>query len=187
MGDVMKIVEPQDLQLRQEEQALDVLMNSLRAKLDVLVHKGVKVSVLGNLEAVAQDVVDRLGVAENPWAEIIGPSYTSGTLQRELGVGRGAVSKAVSELRVLRLVTSDGVTLYPAFQVRGGKLVPGLREVLTVLRSGLDDPWTWAQWLNTPLRDDRGEILPRNIDRLAVGDLDGVLNDARHDAAAWAA
>jgi hypothetical protein len=91
---------------------------------------------------------DRLSLWLSPWAETVGPCYTSGLLQIELGVKRGAISRAVREDRLLRLTTTDGATVYPAFQVRGGALVRGLREILPVLRSGSDNPWTWARWLN---------------------------------------
>ncbi len=84
------------------------------------------------------------------WADIVGPCYSSGGLQKELGVGRAALSKAVRERRALRLDTSDQRTLYPAFQVRNSALVPGLSEVLPILGAGVDDPWTWAQWSTRP-------------------------------------
>lgn len=183
----MTTLAPEDPQRRQEEQAAKVLKDLFGNKLDALVRRGVKISVITKPETVIQDIVDRLGVAKSPWANVVGPCYTSGSLQRELGVERGAISKAVKERRALRLPTADGDNLYPAFQVRNHRLVPGLNKVLPVLQSGIDDPWTWAQWLNAPLADDNGQDLPRAIDLLAAGELDAVLNEARHDAAAWAA
>ncbi len=117
-------------------------------------------------------------------ADIVGPCYSSGGLQKELGVGRAALSKAVRERRALRLDTSDQRTLYPAFQVRNSALVPGLSEVLPILGAGVDDPWTWAQWLNTPLRGGDG-VERRHIDRLAAGEVAGVVAAARRDAASW--
>lgn len=183
----MTTLAPEDPQRRQEEQAANLLKDLFGSKIDALVRGGVKVSVITKPETVIQDIVDRLGVTKSPWADIVGPCYTSGSLQRELGVERGAVSRAVKEFRALRLPTADGRNLYPAFQVRNRQLVPGLKEVLTVLQSGIDDPWTWAQWLNIPLADENGEDQPRAIDLLANGDLETVLVEARHDAAAWAA
>ena len=56
---------------------------------------------------------------------------------------------------------------------------------LDVLRTGVDNPWTWAQWLNTPLTDDDGVEQPANIERLREGQLADVLLEAEHDAAAW--
>ncbi len=84
---------------------------------------GVKVSVITKPETVIQDIVDRLGVTKSPWADIVGPCYTSGSLQRELA------SNAV------RFLVREGVSRtpapdrrwpqpYPAFQVRNRQLVP---------------------------------------------------------------
>lgn len=116
----------------------------------------------------------------SPWAAIVGPCHTADSLSRELGLPRDAVSTAATELRVLRLRTADGTDIFPAFQVRGGLVQPDLRPVLENLRRGVDDPWTWAQWLNTALQD-----RPRPIDELWAGGLTNVLRDARHDAWAW--
>jgi hypothetical protein len=118
---------------------------------------------------------------ENPWAKIVGPCYTTVSLARELGVGTSAVSRAARELRALRLRTSDGVLLFPAFQLHEGGLMPGLAKVLTELRDGLDDPWTWAQWLvATPPGGTRS-----HIEDLRAGDIEGVALAARHTAWAW--
>lgn len=84
----------------------------------------------------------------NPWAEIVGPGDTEEPLLLKLRWSTGELAEAVCELRVLQLITSDGMAVHPAFQLRGGRVVECLREVLTVLRSGIDDPWTWARWLN---------------------------------------
>ncbi|MFZ8758785.1 hypothetical protein ACO03V_15335 [Microbacterium sp. HMH0099] len=171
---------------QREHAATDELLAAVRARLDPLIRDGAKVSALGHADAVAADIVARLGLVKNPWADIVGPCYASGGLQKELGVGRAALSKAVRERRALRLDTSDRRTLYPAFQVRGRALVSGLAEVLTTLESGTDDPWAWAHWLNTPLAGATGRMSARPIDRLADGDLAGVVAAARFAAEAWA-
>lgn len=120
--------------------------------------------------------------APNPWAEIIGPCYTTTSLARTLGWTEAKVTEAGETLRLLALETVDGVTLYPAFQLHDGQVVEGLSEVLAVLQSGTASRWTWAQWLNTAIPDDDP---PRNIDALRAGRLDEVLRDAGHDAWAW--
>lgn len=81
----------------------------------------------------------------SPWAAIVGPCYTVSSLCRILGASQEAVADAAAELRLLRLLTADGLDLFPAFQVRGEQVHPDLRSVLQVLQSGIDDPWTWAQ------------------------------------------
>ncbi len=62
--------------------------------------------------------------------------------------------------------------------------MPGLSEVLPILGAGVGDPWTWAQWLNTPLRGGDG-VERRHIDRLSAGEVAGVAAAARRDAASW--
>lgn len=120
-----------------------------------------------------------------PWADIVGPCYTSASLARTLGWTESKVTEAAESLALLRLTTSDGVDLYPAFQVQDGEPQRDLADVLRVLRTGVDDPWTWAQWLNTPLADEDGVEQPSNIQRLREGQLADVLLEAEHDAAAW--
>ncbi|WP_096359315.1 hypothetical protein [Microbacterium sp. TPU 3598] len=121
----------------------------------------------------------------NPWADIIGPCYTTASLARTLGWTEAKVAAAAACLDVLELTSTDGVTLYPAFQVRQGLPVQGLGEVLRVLSTGTAGRWTWAQWLNTRLPDGEGEGQPSAVDKLRAGHLDDVLRDARHDAWAW--
>jgi hypothetical protein len=118
---------------------------------------------------------------ENPWGEIVGPCYTTASLAREIGMDPSAVSRAASELRALRLVTSDDLEVFPAWQVKDGALVLGLAEILAELRGGFDDPWMWVQWLvATPPGGARS-----HIEDLRAGDVEGVALAARHTAWAW--
>lgn len=118
----------------------------------------------------------------NPWAAIIGPCYTPTSLARALGWSEAEVAAAAETLGVLELDTKEGALLYPAFQVREGKVVDGVAAVLRVLSTGTRSRWTWAQWLNTRLDDGEGSSA---IEQLRAGHLDEVLLDARHDAWAW--
>lgn len=170
-----------------QELAVHLILQALERRLLTRVDEGAELTGLGDAGEVADRIIERLPIAANPWPQVIGPVYSSGSLQRELGVGRQAVSKAVAELRLLRLTTADGHTVYPSFQVRDGAVVPGIRPVLSALRRGIDDPWTWAQWLAAPVARDGHESARRNIDRLATGDLDAVVRDAERTAASWAA
>lgn len=122
---------------------------------------------------------------ENPLAEIIGPCYREASLVRLLQWAPEELATAVTAFDVLELVTEDDVRLYPTFQFDDGRPVAHLADVLKVLHSGVDSPWTWAQWLNTPLVTHDGEDLPTNIDRLRAGQVDDVLLEARHDAYVW--
>lgn len=118
---------------------------------------------------------------ENPWARIVGPCYTPASMARTLGWTEAEVRSAGDDLRLLQVVTSDGVTLYPAFQLHDGRVVEGLSDVLRVLRTGTTGRWTWAQWLNVAVAG------RRNMDLLYAGRLDEVLRDAERDAGAWRA
>ena len=174
-----------------QEHTVDELLEAIRTRLLERVDRGEELTNLGDVDDVAERVIERLPIAASPWAEIVGPCYTSGSLQKELGISRAAVSKAVHDLRLLRLETADGQTVYPAFQITNGAMVRGMRDVLTALRRGINDEWTWAQWLNTPVPDAAStSVVPlrrRNIDRLIAGDVDGVVRAAERTAASWAA
>lgn len=119
---------------------------------------------------------------ESPWGRIIGPCHTLSSMARALGRTEAAVIADGDSLRLLMLSTDDGTRLFPAFQTRAGVVVEGLAEVLRVLQAGVDDPWTWAQWLNTAPPD---SDLLSSIEMLYDGRLDEVIRDARHDAWAW--
>lgn len=126
-------------------------------------------------------------MSESPWSAIIGPSFTEERFLDELGIDAVQLESAVRWSRVLRLTTADGHHIYPVWQVRDGALVDGLQPVLETLRAGIEDPWTWAQWLCTPIDDNEGgDGVERAIDQLAAGNIAAVLRDAAHDAAAWA-
>ncbi|MCP1428192.1 hypothetical protein J3D45_000690 [Microbacterium foliorum] len=122
--------------------------------------------------------------AENksPWAEIVGPCYTVTSMARTLGWPEAEVMEAGNDHRLLMLTTDDGVELFPEFQLRDGKVVEGLQDVLRVLVTGTAGRWTWAQWLNLALPD---EDPPRNITLLYEGRLEEALQGARHVAGSW--
>lgn len=101
-------------------------------------------------------------------------------MARVLGWSEDDVSVAADQLILLAVETSDGVVLYPNFQLDGRQPTTGLTEVLLVLRSGTASRWTWAQWLNTAVN-----AQPRPIQMLRDGRLDEVLCDASNDAASW--
>lgn len=173
-----------------QDHAVDEIVAAVRSRLLERVDRGEELTNLGDADEVAEWVVDRLPLAASPWVKIVGPCYTSGSLQQEWGRGRAAVSKAVAELRLLRLCTADGLTVYPAFQIVDGSLVRGMREVLTELRRGIDDEWSWAQWLNTPVPDnpsDAASARRRNIDRMIAGEVGSVVKAAERTAASWSA
>lgn len=120
----------------------------------------------------------------NPWPAVIGPCYVDESLRRELRVTGMEVIRAAQERRVLQIVTSDGVNVYPAFQVREHQIVPGLEVVLRELETGSWSALMWTQWLNTPVKRSDGQTR-RRIDELAAGHVEALAHEARHTAAAW--
>lgn len=116
----------------------------------------------------------------SPWAPIVGPCFTVDGLSRVLGLRAAEILEAATNLRILSLHTADGNDLFPSFQIRDGRIYPELRSVLKVLRGGLDDPWTWAQWLNGRKCDG-----VTAMERVWKGNLVAVLRAARHDVWAW--
>lgn len=116
------------------------------------------------------------------WAEVVGPCYTASSMARALAWTETEVMDGGRKLRLLMLHTDDGAYLFPAFQLQEGKVLDGLHEVLLVLQSGVNSPWTWAQWLKVALPE---EDPPRNITLLYEGRLEEALRDAQHDAWAW--
>lgn len=117
----------------------------------------------------------------NPWARIIGPCYTVASMARTLGWTEAEVVEAGHTLRLLMLLTDDDVYLFPAFQLRDGRVIEGLTNVLRVLQTGTQGRWTWAQWLNTPYPHDE----PTAIEKMLAGRLDEILLEATHDAWSW--
>ncbi|WP_292787399.1 MULTISPECIES: hypothetical protein [unclassified Microbacterium] len=120
----------------------------------------------------------------SPWAKIIGPCYTLSSMARALGWTEAAVAAGGESFQLLMLTTDEGVLLFPAFQLKDGAVVDGLTEVLRALNTGVADPWTWAQWLNTSPPDSG---LPSGIEMLCEGRITEVIRDAQQDARAWRA
>jgi len=114
--------------------------------------------------------------------EVIGPCYTADAMCRETGMSPAGLDAAVRELRVLRLVSSDSVDLYPAFQVRDHTPLPHLDAVLSLLREGIDSPWAWVLWLAGQAP---GNPLSR-IEQLAAGEAEDVIADAGRTVWSWA-
>jgi hypothetical protein len=102
-----------------------------------------------------QEVADRFVAskrARNDWDEAVGPFFdTAGVIAwADLG-NRQNVRNAVERGDILSVPVGARV-LYPRFQFsESGQLLPGLREVLRILRMQMESAWTQALWLNTPV------------------------------------
>jgi hypothetical protein len=89
--------------------------------------------------------------------------------------------EVTTHLELLALATSDGVLLSQAFPVIDGAVVTGLGQVLRELHTGIDDPWTWAQWLRSPPWG-YNEVRPNHPEKLIGGDVNGVVRAAARTA-----
>jgi hypothetical protein len=118
--------------------------------------------------------------------ERIGPLYTLDRTRRYLGVGsRQAVDGRVKRRTLLRVVSADGVSLFPALQFAHGTVKPALPPFLDVLLGSGADPWTALYWLTAPARGQDGPSVMEVIDS---GDQDAIadlLDQAARDAAGW--
>lgn len=94
------------------------------------------------------------------------------------------VADIEGDLGLLRVTTSDNVTLYPSFQFRGGRVPEALVDLIKILGAHADG-WTVATWLNARIsRFDRATAL----DVVDSGDVDRLaeLRDlALEDASGW--
>lgn len=129
-------------------------------------------------------MVDRLlqqDADDQAWAEQIGPVYRQADVAELLGKSKQAVS---ADDGVLRLQMRSEAVGYPAIQFDGRRLLPGVRDVVTILSPVVETTWTIASWLTSPQRLLQNE---RPIDRLHAGDVDAVVAAAGRFAHALAA
>lgn len=123
----------------------------------------------------------------SPWPEVMGACYTADSIALLLGWSPAQVAAATAGHEVFAFTTSDGVVLYPAWQIHHGTVVPGLGAVLRTLKTGFDSPLMWAAWLRSPLGDDGACSRRTRLDALTRGATAAVLRDAEHTAAVWRA
>ncbi|PPF53448.1 hypothetical protein C5C13_15085 [Clavibacter michiganensis] len=111
------------------------------------------------------------------------------TLERVMtlfgGVSRQAVNDRVKKHRLLRVQTSDGMFLFPAFQFEGAELRPHLAALLQVLLASGEDPWTVAYWLTVQLDEFEERTALEVVDSREADRIDELLDLAREDAASW--
>lgn len=83
------------------------------------------------------------------WGAYLGGFYTAARVASVLGGRDGQVTeREIRERRdLLALQTTSGQVVYPRFQFRDGRPLPGLAEVLEALPPELVSRWTVASWL----------------------------------------
>ena len=105
--------------------------------------------------------------SKSEWDDLIGPFYTSSSLQERLGVTRQWLHKLRSKNHLLATPTGDSTNLYPSFQIsEKNELLPHLSSVVSLLSGAISDPWTIALWLNSK----RPELNHRTPQELMRGD-----------------
>jgi hypothetical protein len=134
-----------------------------------------------NPEQVAERVA-ALIPAPHPFAQL-GPFYPTRAVTKWLGMTRQALDQRVRARKMLGCPTADGgQRVYPVWQfTNDGHLIPHLAAVLNSLHEGIDDPWTWATWLATPVPG-RFEGKPAYQWLAAGRDAEPVLVQARRTA-----
>jgi len=133
-----------------------------------------------------------LELSENPTTPILGarsdlsalgPAFTSGSMCDLLGVEPEQLNVMVADLMLLRVVTADGVPVFPSFQVGDdGRLLAGLGDVLCELAGGVEDPWTWWIWLTSRPEWSGGRAV---WELLRDGDTQAAVQAAGRAAWAW--
>lgn len=116
-----------------------------------------------------------------------GPFYDTGTVRQVLNISRQAIADRARRHTILRMLTTDGLTVYPAFQFVDRTVDPRLIPVLQILLSSGESGWTVALWLTAPVDLLEGAS---PIEALRSGRADQthlVHQLASDDAARWAA
>ncbi|WP_285117274.1 hypothetical protein [Leifsonia sp. fls2-241-R2A-40a] len=122
-------------------------------------------------------------MSDSHWETVLGPCYTTETISKRLGIPQADVELWADDLRLLRVQATE-TPVFPAWQLTDqNEPIPGLQGVLLVLRDGVNDPLSWANFLTASV----GHPPTRAIDQLNAGDVAAVLLRARHAAASWRA
>jgi hypothetical protein len=132
-------------------------------------------TVLGDPADFADRAIEAAATIPSPWDEIAGPFVRSEGVQARLGISRQAVAAKAARRRLLRVVTSDGVHLYPLWQFDGRSVLAGLADVIALFPEAAVDGWTLAGWLRTTDPD----LGASPYDVLVHGEAERVLGVAR--------
>lgn len=140
---------------KRNREYVDTASRKFREDLAALVaeceRRGIEVrDLLGDPADFATSAILATAPVPSPWDELVGPFILTAGVQARLGVSRQAVAAKASRRRLLRVITADGVHLYPLWQFRGKGVLPALLDVLALFPEGTVDGWTLAGWLRTP-------------------------------------
>ncbi len=136
-------------------------------------------SVASMLAAIERSLLEQQNLNQR-----LGTFYTAERARKELGgISRQALSDRVKRKNLLRVVSSEGIHLYPAFQFQGGKVSPRLIRTLHTFFDHTDDPWIVQYWLTAPQEAFDGrtgvEILESGYDAEVEELLELAISEAR--------
>lgn len=159
----------------------EAILHRVRAHLQAMPDDQVEAVV--DPESVATRMAQMVPAAPGEFGKLIGGVYSTRALMTLWGLTtRAAVSKRVTEGKVFALPV-EGRNLFPVFQFDGDTVRADVLEVVCALRAAVD-PFTIAQWLQTPQADDPHGRTPLAL--LDQGQKEAVLTSARRAAARWA-
>jgi hypothetical protein len=95
-------------------------------------------------------VVEFDGEDAEYWNRLLGPAYDTAGLEQRFGLTPEMIGAMAESTMILKLETSDGMTVFPAFCFsETGGTVPCLPEVVSRLMAReFISPWSVAAWLN---------------------------------------
>lgn len=108
--------------------------------------------------------------ADQAWASQVGPALVESDVATLLGT---SIYEVATDPALIRVTNRDGSVLYPVVQFDGDRVLPGLAEVVTVVREVTDSLGALA-WLTGTLR----EMDARPVDLLRDGHIDPVRSAA---------
>lgn len=156
----------------------------LARRVDALRATGQAPEQLGDADALAARMLAAVP-QPSPWAEL-GPFYSTAGIARVLGgISRQAVEERRRRRTILALRTTDGMWVYPAFQLDDrNRVVHGLAEVLDRFRPDTpDDEWMVAAFVAAPQPGLDGRSIASHL--RAGGDLAPAIDLAEERAALW--
>lgn len=106
-------------------------------------------NVLGDPAGFAARAVQASAPLPTPWDQLVGPFTDSEGVRARLGITRQAVAAKAGRRRLLRVITADGLHLYPVWQFDRTGVRPGLVDILALFPEERVDGWTLAGWLRT--------------------------------------
>lgn len=142
-----------------ESQVMREVRSALDDQLSAWLKSGVR---LPDADELARLLISSIPDApvDRTYAELIGPCFSSAGIRRVLGIpSKQALDDRRQRGTILAAQTSDGVWVYPAFQVdaHDGQVHARLRPLLQALKGA--PRWGTALWFVTP-QPDLGELSP---------------------------